>query len=152
MVGLLFYGPGNSDWDLIQQSARIQVAQSAKVPDEVILRAIEQVEVEQTGSQINWQELAQAYTEKKVRSRFVGYGIVSLVVGARLGGRALIAALPSAAAGSTRLGFGWRAVNAARFVGRGATRAIPWVGWAMVGWDIYTLTTRGELWGVKVFK
>jgi hypothetical protein len=100
---------------------------------------------------VNWSALAQAYTEKQVRSRLRGYAIVSTVVGARLGARALIAALPSVAAGTTRLGAGWRVVQAGRVLGRVGVRAVPWIGWGLVAYDIYTLTTRGELWGVEVF-
>lgn len=151
VVALLFYGPGNGAWDLIQQDARIQVARAAKVPEPVILEAIEQGDVEQTGGQVNWSALAQAYTEKQVRTRLRGYAIVSTVVGARLGARALLAALPSVAAGTTRIGAGWRVVQAGRLAGRLGLRAVPWIGWGLVAWDIYTLTTRGELWGVEVF-
>lgn len=148
---MLFYGPGNGDWDLIQQDARIEVARSSNIPEPIVLEAIEQAQVEQTGASVNWSALAQAYTEKQVRSRLRGYAIVSTVVGARLGARALIAALPSVAAGTTRLGAGWRVVQAGRVLGRVGVRAVPWIGWGLVAYDIYTLTTRGELWGVEVF-
>lgn len=42
-----------------------------------------------------------------------------------------------------------------RLATRGLTklglRAIPYIGWGLLAWDVYTVTTRGELWGVKLY-
>ena len=38
-----------------------------------------------------------------------------------------------------------------RGVAKAGFRIIPYVGWGLLAWDIYTVTTRGELWGVKLY-
>lgn len=38
-----------------------------------------------------------------------------------------------------------------RGLSRGAFRVIPYVGWGLLAWDVYTVSTRGELWGVKLY-
>lgn len=43
-----------------------------------------------------------------------------------------------------------------RLVKRGAVRlgarAIPILGWGFLGYDVYTVTVKGELWGVKLYE
>ena len=40
---------------------------------------------------------------------------------------------------------------AIRAVARTPLRVIPYIGWGLLAWDVYTVTTRGELWGVKLY-
>lgn len=40
---------------------------------------------------------------------------------------------------------------AARGVTKVGLRVIPYVGWGLLAWDVYTVSTRGELWGVKLY-
>ena len=48
-----------------------------------------------------------------------------------------------------------RRAIARRLVTRGVAklglRIIPYVGWGLLAWDVYTVSTRGELWGVKLY-
>jgi len=32
------------------------------------------------------------------------------------------------------------------------SRVVPYVGWGLAAWDVYTITMRGELWGVQIYE
>ena len=166
----MFYGPGGGeagiDWIAFQSQHRAQIAIEAGVPD----REVRDYLVIPIGShgQLNFHGLTRAYAERQVKRRIKAYtALLTLQYGipfvtrqaAWMRYQAKYAAL-DAAAGAALRKYGTREVveyGVARALVKKAptrviSRFIPYVGWGLAAWDIYTITFRGELWGVQIYE
>lgn len=154
---MLFYGPGNGDtldWVSFQNQLRGEQARSLGVPADVIQAA----QIELAFSHFNWDAITKQLLEEKIRRhltiRAVGYALAV----APLVGQAIISRLPAsvwaAKVGSKQAVKRYAITRAlvSRAPRRLFVRVIPWVGWAMVAYDIYTFTVKGEVWGVQIYE
>jgi hypothetical protein len=154
---MLFYGPGNVsliNWESLNLEHRNAVAANAGISNATIQRANNQL-VFIGPRNLNWREVANAgaktYVERLTSSAKLYVGL--RLTRAALGGSAL--ALESyyyrtGAKAADRAAI--RLATAFRLTGRVGGRLIPYVGTALIAYDVYTLTTRGEIWGVEVFE
>jgi hypothetical protein len=76
---------------------------------------------------------ARALVQRSLQSTSTGAMGMTTVATKRAARRAIIRRV--ATRGVTKLGL----------------RVIPYVGWGLLAWDVYTVTTRGELWGVQLY-
>lgn len=145
---MLFYGPGNGDWISFVNQTNGDVARRAGVPASVIQDA----QLEAIGRRFNWQGLTAAYGEREVKKRARRTALAAAAASTPYVFRGILAALPSKPAGPTPVGKGYRTIRfVQRFAPRALGRLIPYVGLAFIAYDVYTVTTRGELWGVKIW-
>ncbi len=154
---MLFYGPGNVsliNWQTLNLEHRNAVAANAGISNATIQRANNQL-VFIGPKNVNWRDVANAgartYVERLGSSSklFVGLALTR----AALGGTALALEsygyrVGSKAADRAAIRF----ATVFRLTGRVGGRLIPYVGTALIAYDVYTLTTRGEIWGVEVFE
>ena len=153
---MMFYGPGNGgglDWVSFNNQLNGDRAAALGVPKLVIRDA----QLEAVGRRFNWNGLGQALVEEKIQRRLTRSGVgVGLAVAPFLG-RALVANLPNwvgaGAVGSTRAvtRYGVARALTSRAPRRLFVRVVPYLGWAMLAYDIYTITFKGELWGVQLW-
>lgn len=155
-MAMMFYGPGNGDgldWVSFTNQIRGDQARRLGVPADVIRDA----QLEAVGRRFNWEAIGQQLLEEKIqrqlRIRAIGYALAA----APMIGQAIIARLPSsvwaAKVGSKKAVKRWAVARAltSRAPRRLFVRVIPYVGWAMVAYDVYTVTFKGELWGVQLW-
>lgn len=153
---MLFYGPGNGDtldWISFQNQVNGDRARALDVPADVIQAA----QLEAVGRRFNWDGISKQLLEEKIqrhlRIRAIGYALAA----APMVGKAILARVPSsvwaAKVGSkkavTRYAVGRALVS--RAPRRLFVRVVPYVGWAMIAYDLYTVTFKGELWGVQLW-
>ena len=153
---MLFYGPGNGDgldWVGFTNQLRGDQASRMGVPAAVIREA----QIEAVGRRLNWSGIGEAFLEEKVRRRAQVSAAIYTLAGATWLTRVAIARLPSsvwAAKVGTKKAVTRYAVSRAllsRAPRRLIVRVIPYVGWAMLAYDAYTVTFKGELWGVPLW-
>ena len=145
---MLFYGPGNGAWLSMNNQRNGDLAKRSGVSAEVIQEA----QLKAVGRVLNWRGLTVALQEREVKKAVRRTAAGAVAVSLPWVARGILYSLPSVARGTTRVGIGYRI---GRFAMRGApralTRAVPILGWALLAWDVYTVTTRGELWGVQIW-
>ena len=153
---MLFYGPGNGDtldWVAFQNKLRGDQARRFGVPSDVIKAA----QLDAVGRRFNWQGISEALVQEKIRRhlRIRAFGLALAV--APYVGRTIIANVPSslwaAKVGSKKAITRYSVSRAlvSRAPRRLFVRVIPYVGWAMLAYDLYTVTFKGELWGVDLW-
>lgn len=167
---MLFHGPGNGEaginWMAFQSQYRANLAISAGVPEKRV-RDYLVIPLGDHG-RLNFSGLTRAYAERQVKRRIKAYtALLTLQYGipfvtrqaAWLRYQAKYAALDAAAGGAVRRIAAKEATEAAigrllirRAPTRVVSRFIPYVGWGLAAWDIYTITFRGELWGVQIYE
>lgn len=160
--GVLFYGPGGGeagvDWQRFQLEFLVEQAQRAGVPESKIQESL----VLNVGpyGRFNFDGLTRAYGERQVKRRIKAYSaILAIQLGIPFIGRQVLN-LPrfAAAKGVTRVtatDVGIHAIfrlSQRKIATRTLTRFIPYVGWGLAAWDIYTIIFRGELWGVQIYE
>lgn len=167
---VLFYGPGGGeagiDWIAFQSQHRAEIAIQAGVPKRVVRDYL----VIPLGShgQLNFHGLTRAYAERQVKRRIKAYtALLTLQYGipfvtrqaAWMRYQTKYAALDAAAGAAFRKKGAQEAVEYAvaralikKAPTRVVSRFIPYVGWGLAAWDIYTITFRGELWGVQIYE
>lgn len=170
MATLLFYGPGNGEaginWKVFQGQYQADLAIGAGVPESTV-RNLLIVPLGDYG-RLNFSGLTKAYATRQVKRRIKAYtAILTLQYGipfvtrqvAWLRYQSAYQALDVAAGGAVRRIATKEAAEAAvfRVLARKApvrviSRVVPYVGWGLAAWDIYTITFRGELWGVQVYE
>lgn len=156
MIDVFFYGPGNGDgldWVSFNNQLNGDRARRLGVPANVIVDA----QVRAVGRRFNWRGLGQAFVDEKITRRVtrsaVGIGLAVYPVAAR----SVIANVPSwvwaGKAGSRRAVARAATVRAvvSRAPRRLFVRVVPYLGWAMLAYDLYTITFKGELWGVQLW-
>lgn len=160
---MLFYGPGSGPanspaWLSFQNQFRTELALEAGVSEKVVHNAL----VLQVGDRhrLNFNGLGRAYGERQVKRRIKAYSaILAFQYGVPFVGRQILS-LPrfSAAAGVTRVTatdvgvYGLFRLSQRKVGVRVLSRFIPYVGWGLAAWDIYTIIFRGELWGVQIYE
>jgi hypothetical protein len=177
--GSLFHGPGGGpgSWMSIQNQMMGDMAIRSGVSKTTVLTVQEFATVRK----INWQAIKSkvasqllgprlfALADSVITARwalqfYYSVSLTNLTLAASKGGIKAAAAQQAilrvtAAGGSTVAPTitrqAARAAIRRQIVKRGAVklglRAIPYVGWGLLAWDVYTITTRGELWGVKLY-
>ena len=167
---MLFYGPGNGeagiDWEAFQIQHRSQQALTAGVPESSV-RDFLIIPLGDRG-RLNFTGLTRAYAERQVKRRARAYAaVLSLQYGipfitkqaAFLRYQSAYAALDVGVSVGARRIATREAAEAAMFrvlmrkaPVRIVSRVVPYVGWGLAAWDIFTITTRGELWGVQIYE
>ena len=154
MIDVLFYGPGTSlDWVGFSNQIRGQQARDLGVPANVIREA----QIQAVGQKFNFAGLSHAFVDEKLRRRIQITAVLYATAAIPWLTRAVLARLPSSvgagAVGSRAAIFRAGTIRALsrRGLSRLALRVIPYIGWIAIGYDIYTVVTRGELWGVPIF-
>lgn len=153
---MLFYGPGNGDtldWVSFQNQVRGDQARQLGVPADVIRAA----QMDAIGRRFNWDGISKQLLEEKIQRhlklRAVGYALAA----APMLGKAIAARVPAsvwaAKVGTKKAVTRYGVVRAltSRAPRRLFVRVVPYLGWAMIGYDLYTVTFKGELWGVQLW-
>jgi hypothetical protein len=141
-----------------QNQFRTELALEAGVSEKVVHNAL----VLQIGDRhrLNFNGLGRAYAERQVKRRVKAYSaILVFQYGIPFVGRQILS-LPrfSAAKGVSRVTatdaavYGLFRVSQRKIGVRALSRFIPYVGWGLAAWDIYTIIFRGELWGVQIYE
>lgn len=88
------------------------------------------------------------FASKGVKGAAARQGVTRALAQARVVGYSPIVSAPAKTAA--------QATIRRQLIRRGATklglRALPVIGWGLLAYDVYTVSTRGELWGVKVYE
>jgi len=167
---VLFYGPGNGEagihWTVFQGQYRTELALEAGVSEETIRNYLV-IPLGDRG-RLNFSGLTRAYAERQVKRKLKAYtAIVTLQYGVPFVNRTIAwqryksayMPLDLAAKGGARkiatkeaVEFGVYRVLARKAPVRVISRVVPYVGWGLAAWDIYTITFRGELWGVQIYE
>ena len=165
----MFYGPGGGEyisWQEFQMVTANEQAIRAGVPESVIRdRLILQIS---EGSRLNFNGLTGAYAKRQVKRRIKAYTLlVTLQMGipfvtrqvAWLRYQRVYAPLDAAAGGAVRRIAAKETAEAVVFRAllrraptRVLTRFIPYLGWGLAGYDIYTIAFKGSLWGVQIYE
>tara|TARA_Y100000004_G_scaffold187399_1_gene240145 strand:- start:579 stop:1061 length:483 start_codon:yes stop_codon:yes gene_type:complete len=158
---VLFYGPGGGetvDWQRFQLELYVDQAERLGVPESAIQESLV-LNVGRYG-RFNFDGLTQAYAQRQVKRRVKAYSLIlAIQYGIPFVGRQVLN-LPrfAAAKGVTRVtatDVGVMAIfrlSQRKLATRTLTRFIPYVGWGLAAWDIYTVIFRGELWGVQIYE
>ncbi|WP_438995708.1 hypothetical protein [Poseidonia sp.] len=166
----MFYGPGNGEaginWTVFQGQYQTELAIEAGISQETIRNYLV-IPLGDRG-RLNFSGLTRAYAERQVRRRIKAYtAIITLQYGVPFVTRQIAwmryqrayAPLDIAAKGAARkiatkeaIEFGAFRLLARRAPVRVISRVVPYVGWGLAAWDIYTITFRGELWGVQIYE
>ena len=159
----MFYGPGGGEyisWQEFQMVTANEQAIRAGVPETVIRdRLILQIS---EGSQLNFNGLTRAYTERQVKRRIKAYTLlVTLQYGIpfvtrqiayrRMLSYGTTSSLARVTAKETAETLVYRALLR-RAPTKVLTRFIPYLGWGLAGYDIYTIAFKGSLWGVQIYE
>ena len=159
----MFYGPGGGEyisWQEFQMVTANEQAIRAGVPETVIRdRLILQIS---EGSQLNFNGLTRAYTERQVKRRIKAYTLlVTLQYGIpfvtrqiayrRMLSYGTTSSLARITAKETAETLVYRALLR-RAPTKVLTRFIPYLGWGLAGYDIYTIAFKGSLWGVQIYE
>lgn len=161
----MFYGPGGGEyisWQEFQMTTANEQAIRAGVPEKVIRdRLILQIS---EGSRLNFNGLTRAYAERQVKRRIKAYTLlVTLQMGIPFVTRQVAmrrtlhyyavprAPLARIGAKETAETLVYRALLR-RAPTRVLTRFIPYLGWGLAGYDIYTILFKGSLWGVQIYE
>ena len=161
----MFYGPGGGEyisWQEFQMVTANEQAIRAGVPETVIRdRLILQIS---EGSQLNFNGLTKAYAERQVKRRIKAYTLlVTLQMGIPFVTRQIAirrilhwGAVPRSplariSAQETAETLVFRALLR-RAPTKVLTRFIPYLGWGLAGYDIYTILFKGSLWGVQIYE
>jgi len=166
---MLFYGPGGGDfvdWQAFQTMGMVDDALALGISEKTIRNYLV-IPLGHRG-QLNFHGLTRAYAERQVKRRLKAYtAILTLQYGIPFATHHLAwvryqrayAALDVAAGGAVRRIAAKEAAEAAvfRVLARKApvrvlSRVVPYVGWGLAAWDVYTITFRGELWGVQIYE
>lgn len=160
---MLFYGPGGGeyiDWQTFQIEINTDQALNAGVPESVVRDHLI-LNVGEHG-RFNFNGLSRAYAKRQVKRRIKAYTLlITLQYGIpfitrQVAYRRMIAygTLSSTAKIGTR-----ETVETAVFrvlmkraPSRLLTRFIPYLGWGLAGYDVYTIVFKGELWGVQIYE
>jgi len=166
---MMFYGPGggeHEDWQSFQMVVNVDDALAVGVPESTLRENL----LFQIGShgRFNFNGLSKAYAQRQVKRRVKAYtAIATLHYGIPFVTRRIAYAryatayrpLDIAAGASTRkyakrevAEFTVYRVLARRAPTRVIARFIPYVGWGLAGYDIWTITTQGKLWGVQIYE
>tara|TARA_Y100000004_G_C8737543_1_gene336917 strand:+ start:69 stop:563 length:495 start_codon:yes stop_codon:yes gene_type:complete len=160
---VLFYGPGGGeyiDWQTFQVEFNTDRALDAGVPESVVRENL----ILNVGShgRFNFNGLSKAYAQRQVKRRIKAYTLlITLQYGIpfitrQVAYRRMLAygTTSSVARVTTR-----EAVETAVFrvlirkaPTRVLTRFIPYLGWGLAGYDIYTILFHGSLWGVQIYE
>ena len=158
---MLFYGPGGGefvDWQRFQLELYVDQAERLGI-DQKTIEASLVLNVGNFG-RFNFDGLTKAYAERQVKRRIKAYGVIlAIQLGIPFVGRSVLN-LPrfAAAKGVTRVtatDVGIMAIfrlSQKKLATRFLTRFIPYVGWGLAAWDVYTIIFRGELWGVQIYE
>ena len=160
---MLFYGPGGGeyiDWQTFQVELNTESAIDAGVPEDVIREHLI-INVGDHGK-FNFQGLSKAYAKRQVKRRIKAYTLlITLQYGIpfitrQVAYRRMLAygTLSSTAAISGReaLETAVFRVLMKRAPSRVLTRFIPYLGWGLAGYDVYTILFEGSLWGVQIYE
>lgn len=163
MAQLLFYGPGSGPanspaWLSFQNQFRTETALQAGVAESVVNDLL----ILQIGDQrrLNFNGLTKAYAQRQVKRRVKAYtAIVAFRYGIPFVGRQILNhprfAVSRGVTRVTATDIGIYALfrTSQKKVGvRLLSRFIPYLGWGLAAWDIYTIIFRGELWGVQIYE
>ena len=157
----MFYGPGGGetvDWQRFQLEFYVDQAERAGIPESTINDTL----VLNVGpyGRFNFDGLTQAYAQRQVKRRVKAYSLIlAIQIGIPFIGRQVLN-LPrfAAAKGVTRVTATDVGITALfrlsqrKIASKTLTRFIPYVGWGLAAWDIYTVIFRGELWGVQIYE
>lgn len=167
----MFYGPGGGEagieWVAFQSQLRTETAIEAGVPES----RLREILILQIGDnhRLNFNGLGRAYTERQVKRRVKAYSLIlTMHYGIPFATRQAVwfrynttyRALDEAVGGAAFRKIGKREAveyGVARILVKKAptrvlSRFIPYLGWGLAGWDIYTILFRGELWGVQIYE
>lgn len=160
---MLFYGPGGGeyiDWQTFQIEINTDQALRAGVP-EAVVRDHLIINVGEHG-RFNFQGLSKAYAKRQVKRRIKAYTLlITLQYGIpfitrQVAYRRMLAygTLSSTAKIGTReaLETAVFRVLMKRAPSRLLTRFIPYLGWGLAGYDVYTILFKGSLWGVQIYE
>ena len=168
---MLFHGPGNGEagigWQAFQAQYRAEAALDVGVPAKVVNDYLV-IPLGDHG-RLNFHGLTRAYAERQVKRRIKAYtAILTLQYGipfvtrqaAWIRYNTTYRALDEAVGGAVFRKVSTREAaeySVARLLMRKAprrvlTRVVPYVGWGLAAWDIYTIVFRGELWGVQIYE
>ena len=160
---MLFYGPGGGeyiDWQTFQMELNIDQALRLGVP-ETVVRDIAIINVG-THGKFNFNGLSKAYAKRQVKRRIKAYTLLLTLqygipfISRQVAYRRMLAygTTSSVARISTK-----EAVETAVFrvllkraPSRLLTRFIPYLGWGLAGYDVYTILWHGSLWGVQIYE
>ena len=160
---MLFYGPGGGefiDWKTFQIEINTDQALRAGVPESVVRDNLI-LNVGEHG-RFNFNGLSRAYAKRQVKRRIKAYTLlVTLQYGIpfitrQVAYRRMVA---YGTLSSTAKISGKEAVETAVFrvlmkraPSRLLTRFIPYLGWGLAGYDVYTIVFKGQLWGVQIYE
>jgi hypothetical protein len=160
---VLFYGPGGGeyiDWQTFQIEINTDQALNAGVPESVIRDNLI-LNVGEHG-RLNFNGLSKAYAKRQVKRRIKAYTLlITLQYGIpfitrQVAYRRMLAygTLSSTAKIGARETFEAAVfrVLMKRAPSRLLTRFIPYLGWGLAGYDVYTILFKGSLWGVQIYE
>lgn len=169
---MLFHGPGNGEagigWKAFQAQHRANQALEVGVPTSVVNDYLV-IPLGEYG-RLNFHGLTRAYAERQVKRRIKAYtAILTLQYGIpfvtrqvawlrynqtyrALDEAAMAAGLVRTAGKREAVEYGVARLLMRRAPTRLLSRVVPYVGWGLAAWDIYTIVFRGELWGVQIYE
>jgi len=160
---VLFYGPGGGellDWQQFQNTLNVDDALAVGVPEKVIRENL----ILQIGShgRFNFNGLSKAYAQRQVKRRIKAYTLVATLhygipfVTRQIAYRRMLSyGTTSSVARITARETAETAIYRVllrRAPTRVLTRFVPYLGWGLAGYDIYTIAFKGELWGVQIYE
>lgn len=160
---MLFYGPGGGEyvsWQQFQMHVNVDDALNVGVPESVIRDNL----ILQIGShgRFNFNGLSKAYAKRQVKRRIKAYtALITLqyaipfvtrqIAFSRMQAYGTTSSLARISARETAETAVFR-VLMRRAPSRVLTRFIPYLGWGLAGYDIYTILFKGSLWGVQIYE
>ena len=159
----MFYGPGGGeyiDWQQFQMQVNVDDALTVGVPESVIRDNL----ILQIGDhgRFNFNGLSKAYAKRQVKRRIKAYtALITLqyaipfvtrqIAFSRMQAYGTTSSLARISARETAETAVFR-VLMRKAPSRVLTRFIPYLGWGLAGYDIYTILFKGNLWGVQIYE